>query len=107
MSSAKSFLSLIGVEPSKASVANSTLVIIDAQNEYADGQLKTVDISSTRASIASLLDKYRAKADPSQIVHIVHQTPDGAPVFTPKSTAFPRLILRFSPSSLSFFPFAS
>ena len=89
MSDAKSFLSLIGVQPSKASVSDSTLVIIDAQNEYADGHLKTVDISSTRAGIASLLDKYRAKADPSQIIHIVHQTPDGAPVFTPKSTSVP------------------
>jgi len=85
MSGAKSFLELVGVQPSKASVSNSTLVIIDAQNEYADGQLKTVDIKSTRAGISSLLDKYRAKADPSQIIHIVHQTPDGAPVFTPKT----------------------
>ena len=103
--SAKSFLELVGVSPSKATVENSTLVIIDAQNEcvfprvvfhvqtsltekptrYADGHLKTVNIASTRASIASLLDKYRAKADPSQIVHIVHATPEGAPVFTPKS----------------------
>jgi hypothetical protein len=33
MSDAKSFLSLVGVGPSKASVTNSTLVIIDAQNE--------------------------------------------------------------------------
>ena len=105
--SAKSFLELVGVSPSKATVENSTLVIIDAQNEcvfprvvfhvqtsltekptrYADGHLKTVNIASTRASIASLLDKYRAKADPSQIVHIVHATPEGAPVFTPKSTS--------------------
>jgi hypothetical protein len=104
--SAKSFLELVGVSPSKATVENSTLVIIDAQNEYifpnflpsasrksltsyptryVDGHLKTVNVASTRASIASLLDKYRAKADPSQIVHIVHATPEGAPVFTPKS----------------------
>jgi len=98
MSTAKSFLELVGVSPSKATVSNSTLVIIDAQNEYADGHLKTVDVKNTRASIASLLDKYRAKADPSQIIHIVHQTPDGAPVFTPK-TALAEEFAELTPKS--------
>jgi nicotinamidase-related amidase len=48
---------------------------------YADGQLKTVDIDSTRSAIKSLLDTYRAAKAP--IIHIWHQTPSGAPVFTP------------------------
>lgn len=38
-------------------------------------------MSSTRAAISALLDKYRAASAP--LAHIVHQTPAGAPVFTP------------------------
>ena len=83
MSSAPSFRSLIGVEASTASTSNSTLVIIDAQNEYAVGKLTTEDVKSTRAAIASLLEKYRKSGNTKNIVHVVHSTPDGAPVFTP------------------------
>lgn len=84
MADAKSFRELIGVPPSTASPSDSTLLIIDAQNEYADGMLKTAEVDSTRGAISSLLETYRA-ADPSgaNVVHIVHQTPSGAPVFTP------------------------
>ncbi|KAF2149678.1 isochorismatase [Myriangium duriaei CBS 260.36] len=80
---AASFRELIGVKASTASPTDSTLVIIDAQNEYANGQLKVSNVSSSRKAIESLLKKYRA-AD-GKIVHVVHQTPSGAPVFTPKS----------------------
>jgi hypothetical protein len=83
MSDAKSFLSLVGVGPSKATVENSTLVIIDAQNEYnfltsspqglpidqttryADGALKTVNVDSTRKSIASVSSYLRSTRDDS------------------------------------------
>ncbi|KAI1365889.1 Isochorismatase-like protein [Xylaria arbuscula] len=78
---AKSFRQTVGVPPSTASTSDSTLVIIDAQNEYATGLLKTEDIESTRAANAALLEKYRVANAP--VVHVVHKTPDGAPVFTP------------------------
>ncbi|KAI1283527.1 Isochorismatase-like protein [Xylaria sp. FL0933] len=78
---AKSFRQTIGVSPSTASTSDSVLVIIDAQNEYASGLLKTENVESTRAANAALLEKYRAANAP--IVHVVHKTPDGAPVFTP------------------------
>jgi nicotinamidase-related amidase len=80
---AKAFRELIGVAPSTASTKDSVLVIIDAQNEYATGQLKTENVTSTRKAISALLEKYRAANAP--LVHIVHQTPDGAPVFTPNT----------------------
>jgi len=83
MVEAKSFRELVGAGPSTASTSDSTLIIIDAQNEYAVGHLKTVDVESTRSAIASLLEKYRAAGKASSIVHVVHSTPDGAPVFTP------------------------
>ncbi|KAF4550479.1 Isochorismatase-like protein [Elsinoe fawcettii] len=80
MASATSFRQLIGVPPSTASPKDSTLIIIDAQNEYAEGKLKVSNAPSSRKAIASLLEKYRAAG--GDIVHVVHQTPDGAPVFT-------------------------
>jgi nicotinamidase-related amidase len=83
MSSAQSFRQIIGVPPSTASTKDSTLIIIDAQNEYATGKLKTENVSLTRTAIANLLEKYRASGDGKNIVHIVHETPQGAPVFTP------------------------
>ncbi|CZS93070.1 related to amidases related to nicotinamidase [Rhynchosporium agropyri] len=78
---AKAFRELIGVSPSTASTSDSVLVIIDAQNEYAQGHLKTENVAATRKAISTLLEKYRAASAP--LVHIVHQTPSGAPVFTP------------------------
>lgn len=98
---AKSFRELVGFPLSTASTEDSVLIIIDAQNEsvpfplfsavttdrgnnrYADGHLKTANITSTRAEIATLLKKYRAASAP--LVHVVHDTPAGAPVFTPST----------------------
>ncbi|CZR63138.1 related to isochorismatase family hydrolase [Phialocephala subalpina] len=84
MATAKAFRELIGVGPSTAGTKDSVLVIIDAQNEYAEGHLKTENVSSTRKAIAALLEKYRTASAP--LVHIVHQVPDGAPVFTPNTS---------------------
>lgn len=79
-----SFRQLIGVGPSTASPSDSTLVIIDAQNEYADGKLATVDVATTRKNIADLLQRYRSDGSlrGKNIVHVVHQTSPDAPVFT-------------------------
>lgn len=51
---------------------------------YADGHLKTANVSSTRKAISTLLEKYRSASAP--LVHIVHHVPDGAPVFTPSTS---------------------
>jgi len=80
---AKGMREILGVTPSTASTKDSVLVMIDAQNEYAVGHLKTDNVASTRKVIASLLEKYR-KAGGS-VVHIVHQVPDAAPIFTPNT----------------------
>lgn len=85
MSGAKSFRELIGVPPSTASPVDSTLIIIDAQNEYAEGHLKTANIDSTRKAISDLLTTYRKAGSPSNIIHVTHSTPSGAPVFTPET----------------------
>lgn len=76
-----SFRDLLGIRPGTASTSDSALVIIDAQNEYAKGQLKVTNAESSGKAIASLLEKYRAAG--GKIVHVMHQTPEGAPIFTP------------------------
>ncbi|MCJ1383939.1 hypothetical protein MMC17_007053 [Xylographa soralifera] len=81
MPGVKSFRELLGVSPSTASTSDSALVIIDAQQEYASGLLKVSNASSSCAAIKSLLEKYRSAT--GAIVHIHHETPEGAPVFTP------------------------
>ncbi|KAF1817381.1 Isochorismatase hydrolase [Eremomyces bilateralis CBS 781.70] len=73
--------SLIGVSPSAPSVTDSVLVIIDAQNEYANGKLKVADVEVSQKVIKALLDKYRASN--GSVVHVVADTPPGAPIFTP------------------------
>lgn len=75
---------MMGAPPSTASPSDSTLIIIDAQNEYAEGALKVTDAPGTRKVIASLLEKYRAAG--GQIVHVVHNVPDGTPIFTPNTS---------------------
>jgi nicotinamidase-related amidase len=83
MSSAKSFRQIISVPPSTATTTDSTLIIIDAQNEYASGHLKVEKVEQSRKVIADLLTRYRAAGSGKNIVHIVHQVPAGTPVFTP------------------------
>lgn len=94
-----SFRQLIGVGPSSASPSDSTLVIIDAQNEYADGKLKTVDVAKTRKNIADLLERYRSGPHSGKnIVHVVHETSAQAPVFT-SETPLAKEFSELSPKS--------
>jgi len=86
MASVSSFRETIGIKPSTASTEDSALIIIDAQEEYASGILKTRNVEKTSASIKSLLEKYRGSKTTKaagRVVHVLHQTPEGAPVFTP------------------------
>jgi nicotinamidase-related amidase len=46
--------------------------------------LKTFNVASTRKAISTLLEKYRAASSP--LAHIVQETPDGAPIFTPSTS---------------------
>jgi nicotinamidase-related amidase len=76
-----SFRSLLAIPDSTATPKDGTLIIIDAQNEYAKGKLAVSNLSSTRAAIKSLLDKWR-NGD-GAVVHVLHKAPEGAPIFTP------------------------
>lgn len=79
----QSFREIIGAQPSKVSTLSSVLIIIDAQNEYAEGHLKVHNVDASRKVIASLLQKYRSSSAP--VIHVIHDTPSGAPIFTPST----------------------
>ncbi|KAL8724523.1 MAG: hypothetical protein Q9166_007900 [cf. Caloplaca sp. 2 TL-2023] len=79
--SGKSFRSLLGVPDSKPTPSDSVLMIIDAQNEYDHGLLAIHEVEKSRAVIKRVLDKWREGN--GDVVHILHQTPEGAPLFTP------------------------
>jgi nicotinamidase-related amidase len=74
---------LLGIKDNKPTLADSVLVIIDAQNEYATGLLKVARINETRAAIKALLDRYRSSG--GSVIHVAAQLPEGAPVFTPNT----------------------
>ena len=54
---------------------------MQAENTLDHGQLAISNVASSRAVIGDVLKKYRdAKGD---VVHVKHNTPQGAPLFTP------------------------
>ncbi|OAA64269.1 Isochorismatase-like protein [Niveomyces insectorum RCEF 264] len=101
--SVPSFRQVFGIPPSTASVHDSTLVIIDAQNEYADGtQLRVAGIAESRKVVAALLQAYRrggqAATTSNNIVHVVQDNPAGAPVFA-RGTALADELAELTPQA--------
>jgi nicotinamidase-related amidase len=81
----QSLREITGEGNSTASPSDSALIIIDAQNEYAEGKLKVSNAPESRKAIAALLKKYRDAGSASKIVHVTHSVPEGAPIFTPNT----------------------
>ncbi|KAG9241851.1 isochorismatase hydrolase-like protein [Calycina marina] len=80
---AKAFRTMLRVSPSTASTSALLLLVIDAQNEYANGHLKTENVAlNTQSHRFSARDIPRRQRL-SSIMRIVHKTPAGAPL-TPK-----------------------
>ena len=104
--------SFLGIPPSKPNTKDSVLVIVDAQNEYDHGLLAISDLPSSRTVIKNVLGKWREAegnvvSNPTDQswqpnknkkkkrtrtestvpykVHVLHDTPDGAPLFTPNT----------------------
>jgi nicotinamidase-related amidase len=65
---------MAGHEIAQADLAESTLVLIDYQNEYRDGPLKLVDVERAIARATVLLGAARQAG--ARIVHVAHK---GAP----------------------------
>ena len=71
MSNAKTLLEFAGVQSKPANLTGATVIIIDAQNEYVDGQLPLHGIGQAVDKIAELIARARKAGAP--IVHIVHK----------------------------------
>ncbi|MFD1702156.1 cysteine hydrolase family protein [Methylopila henanensis] len=71
----KTLRDLSGASPQPASLADATLVVIDAQNEYVEGPIALPGSAPALNAIADLLAQARAAGTP--IVHVVHRSPAG------------------------------
>ncbi|HET9904009.1 MAG TPA: cysteine hydrolase family protein [Xanthobacteraceae bacterium] len=68
---AKTLLELAGVTPIVPRLAEATLLIIDAQNEYVDGALPLAGVEDALGEIAHLLARARERG--ASVVHIKHR----------------------------------
>ncbi len=71
MSTPKTLLEMSGADLTPPPLAQSVLVIIDAQNEYLDGKLALPGIRPAVDAIARLLAKARQAGTP--VVHVAHK----------------------------------
>ncbi len=85
MSQPPTLLDLVGVEVSPHAVADSTILMIDAQQEYVSGRMPLPGVAAALDECAGLLDRARAAGRP--IVHVKHQGPAGS-IFDPAGPTF-------------------
>lgn len=77
----QTLLEMVGAKPSTATLSNSVLVIIDAQEEYVSGALPLAGINKAIDESRRLLERARAAGTP--VVHVMHRgnvklfNPDG------------------------------
>ncbi len=74
-------LQMAGARPRPNALGQSVLVLIDAQNDYLDGNLPLANIKPAIAETARLLAAARAAGTP--VIHIVHHAAPGAFLFDP------------------------
>ena len=73
----KTLLQMAGADLTPSKLSDSTLVIIDAQNEYRSGALPLAGVDAAVKEIATLLTRARAAGTP--IIHVQHKgRPGGA-----------------------------
>lgn len=68
---ARTLLSLAGVEPAPPRLVNATLLLIDFQNEYREGPLALPDADAAIARTAELLAAARAAG--ARVIHVAHK----------------------------------
>ncbi len=77
----KSLLDLVNAPTHPSPLAQSALVIIDAQLEYVTGKLPLTGVAAAIAETGKLLSLARRQGVP--VFHIVHHSRAGAPIFDP------------------------
>ena len=79
----KTLLQYAGFTPNDMDVNNSTLILIDFQNEYITGALPLYQVQESLRIAKELLNEFRSVGQP--IIHVVHHSKSGAPLFDPDS----------------------
>ncbi len=85
MAQPKTLLELAGASPAPHSLAESAVVMIDAQREYLDGALPLTGIEPALIEGARLL--FAARASGTPIVHVQHKGRPGG-LFDPETSNF-------------------
>lgn len=83
MPTVSSLLDILGATSKPAKLAQSAVIIVDAQREYLDGSVPLSGIDESLVEIKKLLSRARAASVP--VIHVVHHTQPGAPIFAPDS----------------------
>lgn len=78
----KTLLELAGVTATPARLSQAVIVVIDAQQEYVDGQLPLTNVTPALDEIGRLLERARSLRTP--VIHIVHHAKAGK-IFAPGS----------------------
>lgn len=82
---AKTLLELAGADLTPPKLADTVLIVIDAQREYVDGSLALPGAPAALEKIASLLAKARSAGTP--VIHVQHKGKAGG-LFDPATQAF-------------------
>ncbi len=72
---------MLGVKPADVKISENTLIVVDAQKEYVDGNVKLTNVEPALEALARILK--RARKAGVKIIHFKHHAPKGAPVFDP------------------------
>ncbi|MBP2300207.1 cysteine hydrolase family protein [Azospirillum picis] len=81
MSEALTLRHIVGAPTHPSPLDKAVLVLIDLQREYADGALRLSGVDAAVEQAVRLLALARANGVP--VIHIVHHTAPGAPLFDP------------------------
>ncbi len=77
----KTLRQIVGAPSHPSPLDKAVLVLIDLQREYTDGALRLSGVDAAVEQAAALLELARANGVP--VIHIVHHTAPGAPLFDP------------------------
>lgn len=75
-------LQIAGVQLRPSTLAESVLIIVDAQREYTDGKLPLAGIGAAVRETGLLLKRARQAGTP--VIHVVHRAKPGSPLFDPE-----------------------